>query len=1321
MKICFTSRVLKLLLLLSVVFFLTQNNIVKAEIMSNNSNELPILETLPANGSDVIRPDTQIKISIDPTSKTYNRFRNQFEKGSFVIELNGQKVEAIYDEYLKVININSEILERYTEYNVEIKLKAESKNNNTNSNNASYKFSFKTGSALYEATHLYSEVLNSPVTVNEKGLISVNVTDDYGLPANNALIEVSSSSDNVSFNHINTTQSGNGNGIIEVTNHVKEIVGIKITAKDKKYNDDCDINTSEHSIQFNAGSSHDISLEGAETVKVNQTAIITATITDCYENLVEDGTPVSATCTSGTISETQQTVDGRVEFIYTPDTVGMVQVNISSNSASKSMNINVVSNGPTITLSTEDDEITVTDFVTTVSDSVYSNVGINSLTYQLNGEDDVYLEVTDGIWQIENLRLCAGNNEIKIKATDTEGNVSEKLIKIIFDLGVTAKITPEDIVNSKTMSYVKNQVLITFKEYVTVDEINEVISSINGRIVGYINWTNDYQVNIDNELSEDELITLVEELNQNSLVDVASINLIQHISFTTDDYGSQEYWDEENPAGKNFHLEFTNVPSAWDKLKENNDLTKNLKIGVLDQDIIDHVDIDYKYLAPPPLIGPQLPKEIYHGTFVAGVLGATTDNGIGAAGVAWNPDIFSYNVDLMDTFDIKFGLADLVSRGVRIINCSFGSGLKEEIQKHLISLYITDFNTRVNTARLNGKVLTREDISRIMNDLAEKIAQEARNSFPEQAIIAPKIDLKTSDSEEQIKTKEDNFNLGLSEMYSNISRRIIIRVLSNESISGSFSSYEDPVKVVTAQSKLLQASNSKFVKKLNEKGFDFLIVQAAGNAGIDFKGYANFFYNEPNAAASEKISLLTVGSVNNWAYIPGTSYIINPVISDFSNFGNWVDVYAPGKDIYSLHESNNYKISSGTSYSSPLVAGICGLVLKANRDLKASQIAQIIIDSCIDHGSFKRVDALKAVKKAYETETSGDIIIPNRGVIMEKVTREAGDAPISGATITVRKLRPYSTNTYDQTGISTITDAEGYYDFILDDGSYMFTITASGYVTENLYARVDNSATKQNPRLRLQTTPSSSGVGTSKGKVINALTGLPVPGASIEIFPGINTIGEAGIMIDPMTAKIQSLENGNFEAELPVGNYTGFVKINGYTSGFFYLYTTEDTIHTEQNCVITPIISEGQTRIVLTWDEVPRDLDSHLTGPTSIGGRFHVYYSNKKHIEDGVEMANLDLDDTSSFGPETVTVINQQLEGVYRYSVHDYTNRTSSTSNALSKSGAQVKVYRGDFLIALFYIPVDQVGNLWTVFEMDGNKIVPINTITFQSSPSSVQ
>ena len=56
---------------------------------------------------------------------------------------------------------------------------------------------------------------------------------------------------------------------------------------------------------------------------------------------------------------------------YIHDTVGMVQVNISSNSASKyEYKCSVQwSNNNTFN---EDDEITVTDFVTTV-DSVYSN------------------------------------------------------------------------------------------------------------------------------------------------------------------------------------------------------------------------------------------------------------------------------------------------------------------------------------------------------------------------------------------------------------------------------------------------------------------------------------------------------------------------------------------------------------------------------------------------------------------------------------------------------------------------------------------------------------------------------------------------------------------------------------------------------------------------------------------------------------------------------------------------------------------------------------------------------------------------------------
>jgi subtilisin family serine protease len=47
--------------------------------------------------------------------------------------------------------------------------------------------------------------------------------------------------------------------------------------------------------------------------------------------------------------------------------------------------------------------------------------------------------------------------------------------------------------------------------------------------------------------------------------------------------------------------------------------------------------------------------------------------------------------------------------------------------------------------------------------------------------------------------------------------------------------------------------------------------------------------------------------------------------ADFSNYGNWIDVSAPGVSIFSTTVGGNYGISSGTSMSTPIVAGLVGL------------------------------------------------------------------------------------------------------------------------------------------------------------------------------------------------------------------------------------------------------------------------------------------------------------------------------------------------------------------------------------------------------------
>jgi hypothetical protein len=52
------------------------------------------------------------------------------------------------------------------------------------------------------------------------------------------------------------------------------------------------------------------------------------------------------------------------------------------------------------------------------------------------------------------------------------------------------------------------------------------------------------------------------------------------------------------------------------------------------------------------------------------------------------------------------------------------------------------------------------------------------------------------------------------------------------------------------------------------------------------------------------------------------------------------------------------------------------------------------------------------------------------------------------------------------------------------------------------------------------------------------------------------------------------------------------------------------------------------------------------------------------------------------------------------------------TSDSLANSGAVVQVLQGDRLVRQFEVP-RVPGTLWTVFELDGTTITPINSMTF--------
>lgn len=98
-------------------------------------------------------------------------------------------------------------------------------------------------------------------------------------------------------------------------------------------------------------------------------------------------------------------------------------------------------------------------------------------------------------------------------------------------------------------------------------------------------------------------------------------------------------------------------------------------------------------------------------------------------------------------------------------------------------------------------------------------------------------------------------------------------------------------------------------------------------------------------------------------------------VARFSNFGDALDIVAPGVSIYSTI-INNYGYMSGTSMATPHVSGVVALILDKNPTLMVEQIKEALYNTAKDVRGTKdangRVDALGAVNYVNEVCTSDE-------------------------------------------------------------------------------------------------------------------------------------------------------------------------------------------------------------------------------------------------------------------------------------------------------------------------------------------------------------
>ncbi len=287
----------------------------------------------------------------------------------------------------------------------------------------------------------------------------------------------------------------------------------------------------------------------------------------------------------------------------------------------------------------------------------------------------------------------------------------------------------------------------------------------------------------------------------------------------------------------------------------------------------------------------------------------------------------------------------------------------------------------------------------------------------------------------------------------------------------------------------------------------------------------------------------------------------------------------------------------------------------------------------------------------------------------------------------------------DQTAVS---DADGKYSVKLPEGKYYVSISAPGFVTFHSYAEVKKDLDTYMETF-LMVEGNENQQGSVSGRILNALTGDGIPGAALSVRRDWNNPDQGDVL---QTASSDG--NGAYSfSGLPLGNYTVAISKDGYISNTLNV-TVQAADAGGQDGTLTPVLNGTDYRIVLTWGENPEDLDSHMVEKTDAGTGFHVWYPQLDgSSQTGVKVCNLDLDDTTSYGPETVT-LSADPAGTYHYFVYKFKG-----SGTLASSEAQVKVYQGGTIIGTFNVPTDQgSGDYWNVFTIRNGVLNQENTIT---------
>ncbi|PTR17268.1 subtilase family protein [Nitrosospira sp. Nsp2] len=156
--------------------------------------------------------------------------------------------------------------------------------------------------------------------------------------------------------------------------------------------------------------------------------------------------------------------------------------------------------------------------------------------------------------------------------------------------------------------------------------------------------------------------------------------------------------------------------------------------------------------------------------------------------------------------------------------------------------------------------------------------------------------------------------------------------------------------------------------------------------------------------------------VSTTTMIPVSATDGNDVRASWSSYGAYIALAAPGAGIWSTTLGGGYGAVSGTSFSSPITAGVVALMMSAAPSLLNTKIESLLFSTAVDLGAagrdpyygYGRVDAARAVQAAVATVPVPDTQVPSVAI----------SSPSNGAT--VAGLVPVNVNAADNIGVTRV-------------------------------------------------------------------------------------------------------------------------------------------------------------------------------------------------------------------------------------------------------------------------------------------------------------